>query len=252
MKEHWKKENLVFLVKNSKSQKEVLRKIGIREAGGNFGVLKKYINLYDLDTSHFTKNWEKMINIQAGKKIPIKEILVENSSYRRSALKERLYSEGLKERKCEKCGQDEYWHGEKISLILDHINGIYNDNRLINLRILCPNCNATLPTHCGKNLYRKKQDTPDYNDLQKEMKDVPESIIIEKYKNPYTTKKRIKDLKKLKLLKESDINFQYFGWVKDAAKILKVKDQVVNRWLKRVDPEFYSTCFRRKYYKTDI
>lgn len=37
-----------------------------------------------------------------------------------------------------------------MSLILDHINGVYNDNRLENLRIVCPNCNATLETHCGR------------------------------------------------------------------------------------------------------
>lgn len=47
--------------------------------------------------------------------------------------------------------KNDIWHGKKISLILDHINGIHNDNRIENLRMLCPNCNATLDTHCGKN-----------------------------------------------------------------------------------------------------
>ena len=49
------------------------------------------------------------------------------------------------------CGQDENWKGVKISLILDHINGIYNDNRIENLRIVCPNCNAGLDTFAGRN-----------------------------------------------------------------------------------------------------
>ena len=44
---------------------------------------------------------------------------------------------------------------KKMSLILDHINGIHNDNRIENLRIVCPNCNATLDTHAGKNINRK-------------------------------------------------------------------------------------------------
>ena len=39
-----------------------------------------------------------------------------------------------------------------MSLILDHVNGISNDHRLENLRIVCPNCAATLDTHCGKQL----------------------------------------------------------------------------------------------------
>src|SRR6266480_4613309 len=38
-----------------------------------------------------------------------------------------------------------------MALILDHANGVATDNRLENLRIVCPNCAATLPTHCGRN-----------------------------------------------------------------------------------------------------
>ena len=37
-----------------------------------------------------------------------------------------------------------------MGLILDHINGVRDDNRLENLRIVCPNCAATLDTHCGR------------------------------------------------------------------------------------------------------
>ena len=48
------------------------------------------------------------------------------------------------------CGQDENWRGQTMSMILDHINGVRDDHRLENLRIVCPNCAATLPTHCGR------------------------------------------------------------------------------------------------------
>lgn len=51
---------------------------------------------------------------------------------------------------------------KKLSLILDHINGINNDNRLENLRIVCPNCNATLDTHCRKNNKPKSQNKTNY------------------------------------------------------------------------------------------
>ena len=51
---------------------------------------------------------------------------------------------------CELCGQDEIWFGRRMSLILDHINGVGDDNRLENLRIVCANCAATLDTRCGR------------------------------------------------------------------------------------------------------
>jgi hypothetical protein len=82
--------------------------------------------------------------------------MVENSSYSRGKLKERLLRRGLKRPECELCGQGQLWRGRRMSLVLDHINGISNDHRLENLRIVCPNCAATLETHCGRNLPRER------------------------------------------------------------------------------------------------
>jgi transposase-like protein len=81
---------------------------------------------------------------------PLSTILIEGSSFSRWHLKNRLFEEGVKERRCEMCGQDELWRGRRMALILDHINGVADDHRLENLRIVCPNCAATLDTHCGK------------------------------------------------------------------------------------------------------
>ena len=63
------------------------------------------------------------------------------------------YAKGLKQPSCEMCGQDELWRGRRLALILDHVNGVRDDNRLENLRIVCPNCAATLDTHCGRNVH---------------------------------------------------------------------------------------------------
>ena len=143
------------IISKSGTYTECLEKMGIRCAGGNYETLRKYIEKFEIDTSHFVDTRK----IRRGRKseIPIDSVLVENSKYNRSSLKKRLYESSLKTPICEMCGQDENWHGKKISLILDHINGVHNDNRIENLRIVCPNCNATLETHCGRNFNTKSK-----------------------------------------------------------------------------------------------
>lgn len=153
-KEKYSKENLEKIISESISIKDVLKKMNLRIAGGNYKIFHKYVGLYKLNIAHFddkSKVYKKTLGISNVKrKKDLKDILIEESDYCRTHLKERLYKENLKKRSCELCGQGEVWNGKKISLIIDHINGVYNDNRLENLRIVCPNCNATLPTHCGK------------------------------------------------------------------------------------------------------
>ena len=97
------------------------------------------------------------------RKIPTELVLVENSKYKSTnSLKRRLYKENLKQPMCELCGQNETWCGKRMSLILDHINGVKTDNRIENLQIVCPNCNATLSTFSGKNVKHKKIKTYKY------------------------------------------------------------------------------------------
>ena len=86
--------------------------------------------------------------------MPLDAILVESSTFARSHLKERLFAAGVKSPRCELCGQGPVWRGRTMALVLDHVNGVADDNRLENLRIVCPNCAATLDTHCGRNLGR--------------------------------------------------------------------------------------------------
>ena len=71
-------------------------------------------------------------------------------------LKQKLIEEGIKEHCCEICKLTE-WNGQPIPIELDHINGVNSDNRLENLRILCPNCHAQTPTHAGKNIKDKNK-----------------------------------------------------------------------------------------------
>lgn len=155
------------IIKDNFNKSDVLESLGLKMYGGNFNTLTKYINEYNIDITHFieavsTKEYKfKRYN-------NLNEILIEDSPYASTNnLKKLLYNKKLKHRECELCGQNELWQGKKISLILDHINGKRNDNRLENLRIVCPNCNATLDTHCRgskgleekENIKRKKYKT---------------------------------------------------------------------------------------------
>lgn len=152
------KSKIEELVKSSTSKAQILEKLGLHRNGNNNNMIQKIIDVYDIDITHFDYHRNRTNNINNFVKYKLSDILVENSTYQSSSnLKKRLYKEGLKERKCEKCGQGELWNGEKMSLILDHINGVNNDNRIENLRIVCPNCNATLPTHAGKNAKKEKK-----------------------------------------------------------------------------------------------
>lgn len=152
-KRTWTDELLIEAVENSETYADVIKYLGLT-ANGNYETIQRHIKRLEIDISHFISQSEfaKRMN-KTGKlsnRIPTKELLVKNCTHSRGSVKRRLFSEAYKEKKCEMCGVDENWHGRKMSLILDHINGINNDNRLENLRILCPNCNATLDTHCGK------------------------------------------------------------------------------------------------------
>jgi Zn finger protein HypA/HybF involved in hydrogenase expression len=146
------KEEIEIAVSDSLSYAQTLSKLGLKPMGGNYRILKRKIAEYQINTKHFTgmghlkgktHNWSK--------KIPLDEILKEGTTYQSFKLKNRLLKEKILENKCSECGLDDEWRGKKINHHLDHINGINTDNRLENLRLLCPNCHSQTDTYTGKN-----------------------------------------------------------------------------------------------------
>ena len=147
-KRTWRLADLENAVKTSTSFRQVLQKLKLREAGGNYDQIKKYIREYGLDGSHFKgRAWNKGIKGKGKPRTPLSQVLVQGSSYQSYKLKTRLFSAGLKPMHCEQCGWAEYSENGYLPLELDHINGDRHDNRLENLRILCPNCHSLRPNH---------------------------------------------------------------------------------------------------------
>jgi hypothetical protein len=137
-------------VRTARSLAEVLSRLQVRP-GRNQDRLKMRIQILGIDISHIKgQGWSRGIMFPE-RRIPVERVLVVGKLITTSRLKRRLIEQGLKEATCEMCGLDT-WNGASIPLELDHINGKRDDNRLINLRLLCPNCHAQTPTYRGRNI----------------------------------------------------------------------------------------------------
>ncbi len=97
-----------------------------------------------------------MGRLRNSRKIPSKDLFVENSTSCTSTVKKRIIAEKLLPYECAICGRGPVWKGKELVFVLDHINGVNNDHRLENLRFLCPNCNTQTETFAMRKYSPKK------------------------------------------------------------------------------------------------
>ena len=97
------------------------------------------------------KNHSGLLEYNKNKRLNNSEVFVENSSYPRGKIKQRIIKDTLIKYECTECGLTNNWNNKKIVLQLDHINGVNDDHRLENLRFLCPNCHSQQDTYAAKN-----------------------------------------------------------------------------------------------------
>lgn len=139
------------VIETSKSVSEAMNRFGLSNKGGNSLTLKKRAQQEGIDIKLLIERGKVLNKAIPKTKISTNEILSVNSTYNRSQLKLRLVKEKLIMYLCSICGIDS-WQNKKLSLQIDHINGVSNDNRLENLRFLCPNCHSQTSTFSGKNI----------------------------------------------------------------------------------------------------
>ena len=136
-------------VKQAYSIREVCRNINVNQDGNQYQIVCLLIKERNLNTSHF----DSYKNLRRNKG----DEFSENSTYKRSNLRKRLRRENLiPHDNCAICNIERMWNGKPLVLHIDHINGVPNDNRLENLRFLCPNCHSQTDTYSGRNNKRQK------------------------------------------------------------------------------------------------
>lgn len=157
-KSRYTKEVLEPIVRESYSMAEVLRKLTLSYNGGSHSMIQSRIRAFGISTDHFTgqgwakgKNKDNTPGIMASARVnrwPHDKVFCENSEYTRT-IRDR-YLQLNPEYKCQICGITQ-WMEKPIALHVDHINGIHNDNRVENLRLLCPNCHQQTDTWGNSN-----------------------------------------------------------------------------------------------------
>ena len=148
-KTNWSEQDVSDAVKNSLSYAETLRRLGFPgNRGNNVKTLKKKIKEYNIDTSHFLGR--SRYSLEKVLKSSPEDFFKDGVYHNGNSLKKRLFSNNLKEKRCECCGLTE-WNNNPISLQVHHVDGNNLNNSLSNLQLLCPNCHAQTNNYCGKN-----------------------------------------------------------------------------------------------------
>lgn len=160
------RELLEPLVKESTSIAQVIRKLGLKEAGGTHSHISRKLKKYELDTSHFLGQASNCGKNHTGgpEKKEWQEVLVERKERReKSLVLRRALIESGRKYICEECNQEPEWNGKELRLQVDHKNSDWLDNRPNNLRFLCPNCHTQTIGYNGSKGFAELTSTAKYN-----------------------------------------------------------------------------------------
>lgn len=136
---------------------DMMRELNLPETSTNYRRLRRALDVHQIDTAHFRRAaWRRPSERPVRAFDPDKVLRLAPDAPGRTP-RERLHramiARGVEEF-CSLCGTGPSWRGRRMSLEIDHVNGDYRDNRLENLRFLCPNCHAVTNTYCRKPAFR--------------------------------------------------------------------------------------------------
>ena len=220
------KEQVEIVVNKNNNIKDCLIDLIGQNSGNNYTYFISLIKKYDINTSHFLTKKElqqiarNKVGGSFGKKINNEELFIKNSQYSNPTIKSRIRKDNLIRYICECCGQDENWRGKIMTLILDHKDGINNNNELSNLRFLCSNCDSIQDTYKSKNIKLKV--------LKPKQNQNNEFLILEN--------------ETINKIKESNIDFSKLGWRIKLGKLLDRTPQYSGKFVKDKIPELWETC----------
>lgn len=173
-------EQFVNMIKESVNISEVLFKLGYSIKGNSWGFSQIRRRMEELKLSHADFKGKSTLKIGNEEKLNPDKLFKENCKHTRTVLRRYILRHDLIPYRCAICGCAE-WQGKTLSLELDHINGINNDNRLENLRFLCPNCHSQTTTYGSRNQQLNKSKYEITEDLRK--------LVEEKYEECKSVKR---------------------------------------------------------------
>ena len=219
------KHELIDLINESKSVKELLLKIGYKNTGTYlYNIFNNLLKKYDIENPNYKPQPSNIVDYQI---YELSEIFVVNSNFKnRKSIKNKLIKYKIMEYKCTKCDISS-WMNEPITLQLEHKNGINNDNRLENLELLCPNCHSQTSTYCGRNIKYEDKFCECGNKIESNKKKC-RSCILEKMRITNIENRKVKNRPDIKEILE---NVEKYGFLK-TGKLYGVSDNAVRKWIK--------------------
>lgn len=241
----YSKEELQELLDYSQSYSDILRKMGLNPKGGNPETLKRVIQEYDLDVTKLNENRKKiysdlMLDLSFRRKRDLDDLLQKGVAYGSYKLLHRLYEEGLKEPKCERCNITT-WEGEQISFHLHHKDGDRLNNELNNLQVLCPNCHSLTDNFAGK---ATKKDKKKKSKFSKCLRCGKEIRYRSKYCEECIKEKRSEKSKINSITREELKELIRTTPFTTIAKQFNVSDNAIRKWCKKYDLPYQSSVIK--------